>query len=215
MSKRKCSVSLCGQGSTRKSLYYYPSSANRRMPLVMCPTRRQLPLSHSCLHNLLRYYLSLKLYEGQRYVCPVGRGKRETDICARIRASKRLGAHVEGHRNRWWHITRSLQGGVQEAHTWAPRAASPTHCVCRVGTGSLEKCIVIGYWQEGILRKRFNGRTIRFFLNLAEDLLFENERGRYLSETKRKKTLRPKMNTPMRIHPRRAYLPWILRINYI
>ena len=90
------------------------------MPLVMCPTRRQFPLSYSCLYHLLRHYLSLKLYEGQRYVSTVGKGKGETDICARITA--RDLKHM-------WKATETGGDTSPEAHTWAPKAGL-THPLC-------------------------------------------------------------------------------------
>ena len=128
------------------------------MPLVMCPTRMQFPLSYSCLYHLLRHYLFLKLYEGQRYVCTVGKGRgRDRHLCKDY--SKRLEAHVEGHRNRWRHITRSLHGGVQEAHTWAPEAGL-THPLCLQGRNwvllkmhchrLLSPLILLGARQEGV-----------------------------------------------------------------
>lgn len=54
-------------------------------------------------------------------------------------------------------------------------------------------------------QKKIQWPDNKIFLNLAEDLLFENEEEDIFLRQKRK-TLRPKMNTPMRIHPRRAYL---------
>ena len=161
MSKRKCSVSLCGQGSARKSLYYYPSSANRRMPLVMCPTRRQFLLSYSCLHNLLRYYLSLKLYEGQRYVCTVGKGKGETDICARIRA--RDLEHM-------WKATEAGGDTSPDPSRVGCRRLTPGHrrlphpptVSAEQELGPLKNALSQVSDKEWILRKRFNGQTIRF-----------------------------------------------------